>query len=149
MVAFPPNPALAQFIKPTQDTLFHIDYSWWDKQGLDPNIKLLTHLCPEHRNAFGGQLVNEKIDWLDWETGKIKQVDGLQYVIKTHCSKEPGYVMQAPTLIEAIFRALLSKANEPLSPRMLSAMVGHPADQILRVLAGRRIRLGLRPVLNK
>jgi hypothetical protein len=149
MVNLPPDPALAQFIKPNLDTLFHIDYGWWEKKGLDPNIKLLTHLCPEHREAFSGQRVGDKIDWLDWETGQIKQVDGLQYVITTHCSKEPGYVMRAPTLVEAIFRALLSNANAPLSSRMLSTMVGHPAEQILKVLSGRRVRLGLRPFLRK
>ena len=149
MVTLPPDPALARFIKPTLDTQFHIDYEWWDKQGLDPNIKLKSHLCPEHRDAFKGQLDSEKIDWLDWNTGEIKQVDGLQYIITTHCSKEPGYIMQAPTLVEGIFRALLSNANAPLSSRMLSTMVGHPSGQILRVLSGRNIRLGLRPVLRK
>ncbi len=42
-------------------------------------------------------------------------------MITTHCSKEPGYLMQAPTLIEAIFRAFLANANQPsarkLAPR--------------------------------
>lgn len=149
MVTLPPDPALTRFIKPTMETLFHIDYRWWEKQGLDPNIKLMAHLCHEHRDAFGGQQVSDKIDWLDWETGEIKQVDGLQYVITTHCSKMPGYVMEAPTLIEAIFRALLSKANMPLSSKTLSTMVGHPPNQVLRLLSGKRIRLGLRPVLRK
>jgi hypothetical protein len=149
MVTLPPDPALARFIKPTLDTLFYIDYGWWEKEGLDPNIKLMSHLCPDHREAFSGQRIGDKIDWLDWATGEIKQVDGLQYVITTHCSKQPGYVMQAPTLIEAVFRALLSNANAPLSPRKLSTMVGHPPDHILRVLSGRRVRLGLRPFLSK
>ncbi len=149
MVTFPPDPALTRFIKPSLDTPFFIDYRWWEKQGLDPNVKLMTHLCPEHRHAFSGQLVGEKIDWLEWGTGEIKQVDGLQYVITTHCSKEPGYVMQAPTLMESIFRALLSNANVPLSPRTLSTMVGRSPDQVLRVLSGRRVRLGLRPFLRK
>lgn len=146
MVTLPPDLALTRFIKPTLDTLFHIDYGWWEKQGLDPNIKLITHLCHEHRDAYTGQQVGEKIDWLDWETGEIKQVDGLQYVITTHCSKMPGYVMAAPTLFEAIFRAFLSKANSPLSSKTLSTMVGHPPEQVLRALSGRRVRLGLRPM---
>jgi hypothetical protein len=46
MAVLPPDPALAQFIKPTLDTPFHIDFDWWVKQGLDVNIKLISHLCP-------------------------------------------------------------------------------------------------------
>ena len=149
MVTLPPDPALTQFIKPTLDTQFHIDYSWWEQEGLDLNVKLVSHLCPEHRNAYAGQPVGDKIDWVDWETGEVKSVDGLRYIITTHCSKDPSYVMQAPTMIEAVFRALLSTANQPITSRMLGPMVGHLPERVLRVLAGRRVRLGLRPVLRK
>jgi len=148
MVALPPDPALTQFIKPTLDTPFHIDFDWWEEQGLDVNIKLVSHLCPEHREAFQGQPVGDKIDWIDWDTGEVRPVDGLQYVITTHCSQQPGYVLQAPTLIEAVFRAFLSNANQPLTPRKLAPLVGHRPEQVLRVLAGRTVRLGLRPMVK-
>lgn len=148
MAVLPPDPALAQFIKPTLDTPFHIDYTWWEKQGLDINIKLASHLCPEHREAFAGQAMDDQIDWIDWTTGEVTRVDGLQYVITSHCSKEPGYLLQAPTLVEAIFRAFLANANQPLSARKLASMVGHQPDQVLRVLSSRTVRLGLRPVLK-
>jgi hypothetical protein len=149
MVTLPPDPVLTQFIKPTLDTAFHIDYGWWERQGLDLNVKLLSHLCPEHREAYAGQPVGDKIDWIDWDTGEVRPVDGLQYIITTHCSKEPGYVVQAPTLLEAVFRAFLSNANQPMTPRKLAPLVGHRPEQILRVLRGRNSRLGLRPVLGK
>lgn len=148
MAVLPPNPALAQFIKPTLDTPFHIDFDWWDKQGLDVNVKLISHLCPEHREAYAGQPVGDMIDWIDWQTGEVRPVDGLQYVITTHCSRQPGYVMRAPTLIEAVFRAFLSNANQPLTPRKLAPMVGHLPEQVLRVLGGRTVRLGLRPMVK-
>lgn len=149
MVTLPPDPALTQFIKPTLDTPFHIDYSWWEQQGLDLNVKLVSHLCPEHRDAYAGQPVGDKIDWVDWETGEVQPVDGLQYIITTHCSKEPGYVIQAPTLIEAIFRAFLSESNRPMTPRTLAPMVGHRPEQVLRLLAARKVRLGVRPIWRK
>ncbi|MGC9468215.1 MAG: hypothetical protein ACP5HS_06470 [Anaerolineae bacterium] len=149
MATLPPNPALTQFIKPTVDTPFHVDYSWWEKQGLDLNVKLMAHLCPEHQEAYAGQPIPDKIDWIDWDTGEVRKVDGLQYVITTHCSKQPGYIVQAPTLVESVFRAFLSNANEPLTPRALAPMVGHRPEQVLRVLAGRQVRLGLRPVLKQ
>ncbi len=149
MVTLPPNPALTQFMKPTLDTPFHIDYSWWDDSGLDLNVKLASHLCPEHREAYAGQTVGDKIDWVDWATGEVHPVDGLQYIITTHCSKQAGYVVQAPTLIEAVFRAFLANANQPLTPRALAPLVGHRPEQILRVLAGHTVRLGLRPLLKQ
>jgi len=149
MVTLPPDPTLTAFIKPDLDTPFHIDYAWWDQQGLDLNMKLVSHLCPEHREAYTGQSVGDKIDWLDWETGEVRPVDGLQYIITTHCSREPGYVLQAPTITEAVFRAFLSASNRPMTARTLASMIGQRPQQVLRVLAGRRVRLGLRPVLRK
>ena len=46
-------------VKPTLDTTFHIDYSWWDRTGEDLRTYLLSHLAagtarahqPEHRRA--------------------------------------------------------------------------------------------------
>ncbi|MGC9356245.1 MAG: hypothetical protein ACP5GX_00160 [Anaerolineae bacterium] len=147
MATLPPDPVLTQFIKPTLDTPFHIDDGWWERKGLDRNIELLSHLCVEHRATYsGGQWLGETIDWVDWATGEVRQVEGLQYIISTHCSKQPGYVEQAPTLVEAIFRVFLSNGNEPLTPRQLAVLVGYPPKQILRILSGRQVKKGLRPV---
>lgn len=148
MPTLPPVPALARFVKPTLDTPFHIDYSWWDEQRLDFNVQLLQHLSPELRGVYTGQRIGEKIDLIDWDTGEVRQVEGLQYLITTRCSKEPGYILRAPTLLEAIFRAFLSNGNHPLSPRALAPLVGHPPEQVLRVLAGAIVRKGLRPVMD-
>ncbi|HQE92483.1 MAG TPA: hypothetical protein PLH19_07360 [Anaerolineae bacterium] len=148
MSTLPPVPALARFIKPTVDTPFHIDYRWWEEQGLDFNVQLLQHLSPELREAYSGQRLGEKIDLIDWDTGEVQQVEGLQYLITTRCSKEPDYILHAPTLLEAIFRAFLSNGNRPLSPRALAPLVGYPPERILRVLAGTTVWKGLRPVID-
>ena len=148
MSTLPPVPALARFVKPTLDTPFHIDYTWWDEQGLDFNVQLLQHLSPDLREVYSGQRIGEKIDLIDWDTGEVRQVEGLQYLITTRCSKEPGYILRAPTLLEAIFRAFLSNGNHPLSPRALAPLVGRPPEQVLRVLSGVTVRKGLRPVMD-
>ena len=147
MTTLPPNPALVGFIKPTVDTPFHIDVSWWEKRGLDFDIELLSHLCPELLEAYVGRPPGEKIDWIDKLTGEVRQIDGLQYIIQVHCSKQPDYLSQASTLVEAIFRVFLTNENEPLTPRQLASLVGYPAKQILQVLSARQVRKGLRPVL--
>jgi hypothetical protein len=148
MATLPPNPDLTRFIKPTVETPFHIDYKWWKQQSLDLNIELLSHLCDEHREAYKGRPLREKIDWIKWETGEVRQVEGLQYIIDTHCSKQSHYISKAPTLVEAIFRVFLSTGNEPMTPEQLSLRTGYPADQILRVLSGRRVRKGIRPAFK-
>jgi hypothetical protein len=147
MVKLSPDPELLQFIKPTVDTPFHIDYDWLEQQGVDVNILLLAHLCSEHRDAYQGQQVNEAIDWVDWETGEVRQVDGLQYIIATHCSQQSGYVTKAPTLLEAVFRVFLGNGNRPLTPTRLASLVGHSANRVLRVLSTTNARKGVRPVL--
>jgi hypothetical protein len=148
MATLPADLKLTRFIKPTVDTPFHIDYMWWDKRDLDINIELLSHLCAEHKEAYRGKRVGEQIDWIDWQTGEVQQVDGLQYVINTHCSKQPNYISQASTLVEAVFRVFLSNSNEPLTPQQLSMRVGYQPKEILRVFSGRRAQKGIRPVLE-
>ncbi|MBN1488017.1 MAG: hypothetical protein JW981_10270 [Anaerolineae bacterium] len=146
MATLPANPALIRFMKPTLDTPFHIDYAWWEKQGIDVNVELLAHLCPEHREAYQGQNVSEKIDWVDWDTGEVRQIEGLQYIITTHCSQQPGYVTDASTVLEAVFRVFLSNGNHPLTSNQLAALVGNDPDRILHILSG-KVHKGLRPVL--
>ncbi|HEY89442.1 MAG TPA: hypothetical protein G4N98_06890 [Thermoflexia bacterium] len=145
MVALVPDLKLMHFIKPTVDTPFHIDYSWWDKHALDINIELLAHLCPTHREVYQQQQTGAEIDWIDWVTGEVQKVAGLQYVITTHCSQEPGYITHAATLVGTIFRVFLANGNTPLTPEQLAGKIEYPAGQILRVLAGRKVRKGLRP----
>ena len=142
------NPVLSRFIKPTLETPFWIDLEWWERQGLDFDVALLDHLCPEHRAAFSGRQLPKTIDWVDPQTGEVKPVPGLRHIIATHCSKQPRYVKDAPTLIEAIFRVFLSNDNHPLTPRELSVLVDRSPEQILRVLSGRQVRNGIRPVVE-
>ncbi|HNT77420.1 MAG TPA: hypothetical protein PKH77_20600 [Anaerolineae bacterium] len=148
MTTLPPNTGFASFIKPTIDTLFHIDYSWWEEQNLDLGVQLVAHLPAELREVYAGQRVDERIDLIDWETGEVQQVQGLQYLIATRCGDDPAYIMQAPTLIEAVFRVFLSNGNQPLSARALSRLVGQPADRVLRVMSGGVVRKGLRPMMD-
>ena len=38
--------------KPTLDTLFYIDYSWWDRNADDLRTYLLSHLLPDQRDRL-------------------------------------------------------------------------------------------------
>ncbi len=139
--------SLRQLVKPTIDTPFHIDYDWWERKGLDIGVELRSHLCQEHREAFGQDLAaEEEIDWIDQRTGEVRRVNGLQHVLSTHCSKQPDYIRDSLPLIDAVFRVFLAQGNRPLTPEELGGITGRYPERILRTLGGRRVYKGIRPV---
>jgi hypothetical protein len=138
--------ALRELLRPTIDTPFHIDYEWWERSGLDIGVELRSHLCKEHKEAFGQAFdASDKIDWIDERTGEVQRVNGLQHVLHAHCSRQPDYIHDDLPLIDAVFRVLLAGGNKPLTARDLSAMTGRSADRIVRTLSGRRTYKGIRP----
>ena len=146
MGKIPFSPSLPALVKPTLDTPFHIDYDWWERSNLGISVELRAHLCQEHRDVFSDHFDTEKIDWVDGKTGEVVQVDGLQHVLQVHCSKQPGYISEDLSLIDAVFRVFLANGNTPLTCQELSNVVGQMPDKILRTLSGLRIYKGLRPV---
>ncbi|HEC34821.1 MAG TPA: hypothetical protein ENI37_08955 [Chloroflexi bacterium] len=138
-----------QLIKPTLDTPFHISYEWWERAGRDIRIELRSHLCPEHQEVYAGHFDTEVIDWVDPRTAEVTRVNGLQHVIREHCSRQPGYISSQLSLVDAVFRVFLANGNVPLSPRELSDVIGKPAATILRTLSGRSTYKGLRPVAEE
>jgi hypothetical protein len=138
-------PSLPALVKPTLDTPFHIDYGWWERNRLHISVELRTHLCPEHRAVYSEHFDTQKIDWVDERTGEVTQVDGVQHVLQVHCSKQPGYINDRLSMVDAVFRVFLANGNAPLTCKELSSIVGHPPEKILRTLSGRQIYKGIRP----
>ncbi|MDY6877755.1 MAG: hypothetical protein SWK90_16360 [Chloroflexota bacterium] len=139
-------PSLPALVKPTLDTLFHIDYGWWERKGLHLGVELRAHLCREHQAVFSGHFDTEKIDWVDEKTGEVTRVDGLQHVLQVHCSKQPDYINDYLSLVDAVVRVFLANGNTPLTCKELSSIIGRPPDRILGTLAGRRVYKGILPV---
>ena len=137
--------SLPTLVKPTLDTPLHIDYGWWERRGLQINVELRTHLCKEHQAIFSEHFDTDIIDWVDSKTGEVTQVDGLRHVLQVHCSKQPGYINEHLSLVDAIFRVFLANGNTPLTCKELSDIVSQPPEKILRTLAGQRVYKGLRP----
>ncbi|HET91147.1 MAG TPA: hypothetical protein ENN99_10475 [Chloroflexi bacterium] len=138
--------SLPTLVKPTIDTPFHIDYDWWERKGLQISVELRAHLCQEHQGVFKDHFDTEKIDWVDGRTGEVTQVDGLQHILQIHCSKQPNYINEHLSLVDAAFRMLLANGNTPLTCKELSSILGQPANKILHTLSGRTVYKGIRPV---
>jgi hypothetical protein len=139
-------PSLPKLVKPTLDTLFHIDQTWWERRGLQIRVELQAHLCQEHQAVFSELFDAEEIDWVDEKTGEVTKVDGLQHVLQVHCSKQPDYITDDLSLVDAIFRVFLANGNQPMTSKELGAATGRPAETILSTLSGQRVYQGIRPL---
>lgn len=138
---------MAKWIKPTEDTKFHIDISWWDNSGQNFRVYLWDQLCSECRERFKTHRETAIVDWVDPETAEVKRTDALWQCLRMECAQQPDFVNEGLPLISAIFRLLLAQDNLPMSPMELNQHIPwKTSEAILKAIGGRRIYLGIRPV---
>ncbi len=132
-------------VKPSAETPFHIDFDWWKKNERDWHVYLRSLLCAEHRDAFMDTEEGQVIDWVDPVTAEVKQVEGVQNALMSHCVKQPDFLTEQTALVEAVFRLFLTNGNIPMSSKDLGTRLNRPSETILRTLAGPRVYKGIRP----
>jgi hypothetical protein len=132
-------------VKPTMQTPFHIDFKWWKENDRDWRVELRRLLCLEHQTAFAELPEDQMIDWIDPETAEVKQMDGLQHALISHCARQEGF-LENTTMVDAVFRLFLANGNTPISAQELGSRLNRPAEMILRTLTGSRVYMGLRPI---
>jgi hypothetical protein len=135
-------------VKPSINTPFHIDFSWWKVHDNNWHIFLQGYLCQEHQLQYANMTADSMVDWVDPTTAEVNQVDGLQQVLMLHCAKQPGF-LEGNTMVDSIFRVFLSNGNSPLTPANLESMLGQSANKILLTISGGQVYKGLRPFLHK
>jgi hypothetical protein len=133
-------------IKPKLTSPFKIDFEWWKRNDRDWRVYLRSFLCEDHQRMFEDLENDEIIDWVDPKTAEIKQVDGLQHILISHCAKQDGFFRNNMALVDAVFRVFLSNGNKPLTPQELGEILNRPPDTILRTFSGLRVYKGIRPV---
>jgi hypothetical protein len=133
-------------IKPKLTSPFKIDFDWWMKNDRDWRVYLRSFLCEEHQQMFENIDSDEVIDWVDPKTAEVKQVDGLQHILISHCARENAFLNRNMALVDSVFRVFLSNGNEPLTPQELGDMLNRPPATILRTFSGIRVYKGIRPV---
>jgi len=132
-------------VKPTLDTEFHIDYSWWERSSEDLRMYLLSHLLPEQRERLSQTDEQRIVDYIDPETGEVSQLDELGLAIQI-AAEDPNFINPHTSLVDSIFRVFLASGNESMTPRELAERTGRPASVILKTLSGGQIYKGIRPV---
>jgi len=133
-------------LKPTVRTTFQIDFEWWKESERDWHVYLRSLLCPTHQESLVNLEEGQMVDWVDENTAEVREVDGIQHALMSHCARQPEFVTPQTALVEAVFRLFLVNGNQPMSAEDLSARLGRPANTILTTLAGPRVYKGLRPV---
>ncbi|NLG26633.1 MAG: hypothetical protein GX557_01900 [Chloroflexi bacterium] len=137
----------AKWQRPTVDTKFHIDTTWWTENHRDMRVYVREALCDECRDAYKSYENVGEIDAIDDVTGEVRRVDGLMHTLRTCCSLKPDYISPNTTVIDAIFRTFLANGNQPLSVNELYALLDRrPPATILRLLTAGTVYMGIRPV---
>lgn len=134
----------ASLVKPTLDTPFHIDFSWWRQNDREWRVFLRGLLGEEQEAKLADMDLDERVDWVDPATGEVTQMDLLQYLLSNHYAQQGDG--EGASMIESIFRAFLKNGNSPMSSRQLGEALSRPPQTILRTLAGARVYRGIRPV---
>jgi hypothetical protein len=132
-------------LRPTLDTLFHIDYTWWNKDDRDLRLYLRSHLCAEHRAQLAGaDLEGDMIDWIDPNTAEVKRTDALVLLMRTHCAHQADFIGEHTGIVDAAFRVFLTNDNQPLNSRQIAEQIDRDADTVLRTIGGKQIYQGIR-----
>nr|MBC7244336.1 hypothetical protein [Chloroflexota bacterium] len=136
-----------KLLKPTVNTKFHIDFSWWEKQNKDIRVLMKELLCPECSKTLADTPETQMVDLIDPETAEVTRVDAVWEAIRACCSTKPDYITPDTPLIESIFRVLLANGNKPLSILELHERIDkQPPETILRLLTRGQIYKGIKPV---
>jgi hypothetical protein len=95
---------------------------------------------------FADWKTDQFIDWVDPRTAEVVPLDSLQQVLMTHCAKEPDFLTDHTTLVDGVFRILLSNGNSPATAEELGEKLGKSPDIILKTISSGRVYKGIRPV---
>lgn len=140
------EPKRFSLVKPTTQTRFRIDFDWWKNHDNNWRIYLLSCLCPEHQTIFANATTDIWIDWIDPETAEVKVLDGLQHTLLGHCARQPSFVTANTSVVDAVFRTLLARENQPLTLSEIGQLINRPPEMLLRTLAGSQVYKGIRPI---
>lgn len=137
-------------VKPTLETKFHIDYSWWDREGRDLRTYMISHLPAAQRTQFETNEAKGEVDYIDPETGEVRRLDALALAIY-NATRSEDFIGSHSTLVDAVFRVFLENDNKPLSVNELAERLKRPAVTILKTIAGTAgvVYKGLRPITEE
>ncbi len=137
---------MAPVARPDTKTPFHIDLTWFEKNGRNLRREMHDALCDECRARYPTPADARVIDRVHPQTAEVTRADALWESIVDHCALQPGFITPATPLTAAIFRALLANGNQPMSSEQLQKRIGKSSPgAILKLLLGSEIENGVVP----
>ena len=119
-----PKIKLSKIKRATPDTLFYIDFDWWEESNLDMKTYLMTRLSLDEDASLDSEF--DQVDLIDPDTGEVHQVDGFQYIIQAYFHQLPDDFLTSASLVDAAFCVLLANANKPTASANLNGFgLGH------------------------
>lgn len=129
-------------IKPTLETRFFIDPVWWEQSDHDLNSTIA--LIAQEFDVALPEPGEFDLDWIDPKTGVVTVVDHAFYTYLRDVASRDDAITERTPMIDAIFRALLLAARQPLMVSQIAAIAKRPEAGVLQLLAGKTIYKGIR-----
>jgi hypothetical protein len=130
----------------SQDTPFHVDYNWFERNGQDVNVLIAKCMTPEQLEAVGDVSLTDVFDFVDPETGEITPISRAVRIIRETRAHDPEFITPRTPVAEAAFRVFLLNQNKPLTAAELAARIGRTPKEILSQLGGRVVYNGIKPL---
>jgi hypothetical protein len=137
-----------KFYRPTETTRFHVDYSWFEKNGQDVNVLIYKCLTPEQQERLADTALDEALDFIDAETGEVQRETRAVQIIRAERRDDPTFIGPRMPMAESVFRVFLLNNNRPLTPVELASVIDKKPADILAQLGGRAVYNGIRPIIE-
>jgi len=137
-----------KLFRPTENTRFHIDYSWFDRNGQDVKVLIFKCLTPEQQERLQDSENEARYDYIDETTAEVTPVDPVLHTLRTQNAQDVNFITSHTPVVEAAFRVFLINNNQPMTPMELAARMGRKPTEILAQLGGRSVYNGIRPVAD-
>lgn len=135
-----------RLFRTTETTKFHIDYTWFEKNGQDVKVLIFKCLTPEQQELFTDSQTTLLYDYIDALTAEVTRVDPVLHTIRTQNINDPNFITSRTPVAEAAFRVFLVNNNQPLTALEMAARMNRRPAEILAQLGGRAVYNGIRPV---
>jgi hypothetical protein len=134
--------------RPTENTRFHVDYSWFEAQGVDVNVLIRKTLTAEQQERLGEDAEKIVFDYIDDATAEVRAENQVVHTIRTESAADPNFISARTPVWEGAFRTFLLNGNNPLTALELAQILKRKPAEIVAQLSGRVIYNGVRPIFD-
>jgi hypothetical protein len=137
---------LTRIARPTLETRFAIDWSWFERSQINAEKVIRDQLPPAVARRFPEDKSIPIVDYINPETGEVTQIDALREAIMSECQWEPTFITGDIPVVQAVLRMYLANNNQSLTAVEIAQRLGrHDPEVILRVLTGGGVQMGIVP----